>query len=725
MGNKKTRLFAGVLTITLLIFLVLNSFSVFRPVEETLLDIKFRTFQRDLPENDVVLIMIDEQSLDKMRSDFGIYWPWPREVYSYLHNYLSSKGATLIVYDIIMDQPDFDRTGFQGSTSDQALEISMQTYGNAVTVGYSNPSEIPETELPDRFTFDIPGLDLEGTYSVSNLPVPAFLEASRALGSVSILAGNETLIRNLPLFFDLGQKQFLPSLSMAAYLALPEHQDDSVKVKDNQIMIGDEEIRFNEEGKYLVNWYSSGGGGLEGGTFPNYSFVSVLRNAIQFAQTGEEPEGDLIDIKGKVVMIGANAAGLSDIKSTPMSPYEPFPGVEIHATALQNFMDSDFITVVGSQSWGYRLVLVLLITLLSSIVFFRTYQLNIPVTIGVLLLVSLGGLYLFSAYRVWIPTAESFVMLSLTAGIGFVVKYVTEGIEKKQIRSAFGMYVQKELVDKITDNPGLLKLGGQKKELTIIFSDLEGFTSISEKYDPQDLVTFLNEYLTEMTNVVFRNQGTLDKYIGDAIMAFWGAPLDNDNHAFHACRCVLEMRRSLKKLQEKWKEEGKPTPGVRFGINTGEVVVGNMGSGERFDYTVLGDQVNLAARLEPANKEFGTKILMSEFTHEKIKDQFYTREAGKIRVKGKEIPVTIFELLDEKKEGIEVREDMDEWIREYDGALELYYTGQFDEAATAFLAFEKKFGDDELVQGYLKKIAHYQAFPPLDDWDGVHEQISK
>lgn len=722
MGNKKRNTLIGVYGATILLFLLLNVFSVFEPLEETLLDIQFQSFQREVEDPKVVLVLIDDQSLKELSSKMGMYWPWPRELYSYLHNYLSAKGASSIVYDIILDQPDYDRPGFRGIESDKSFEISLGTYGNGILAAYTNSLGPKDEQISSKFAYKVEGLIDTSKYGLNNLPIDQFTKVANSIGSVNVNVKNESLIRKVPLLFHLQSDQFFPSLAMSAYLSEIGGNSKPIKHSNHSLLAEGNKIPLTETNEYLINWYSKGGGGLNGGTFENYSFASILRNAIQFAQTGVTPNDSLIDVKDKIVFIGANAAGLADIKSTPMSPYEPFPGVEIHATVLQNLLDQDYIQIVENSSLYFRLGMLLVIFLLYYGIFFKSYQVNISISLFVLFGILITGILLFYSQRIWFPTVEGTFSIALTVVLGYIVKYVGEDNEKRKIRSAFGMYIQKELVDEISESPEELKLGGQRKDLTIIFSDLEGFTSISEQYTPEELVTFLNEYLSEMTRIVFEYKGTLDKYIGDAVMAFWGAPISHENHAYLACKCVLEMQKSLKILQKKWKAEGKPTPGVRFGINSGEVVVGNMGSLERFNYTVLGDHVNLAARLEPANKEFGTHTLISEFTRDKIGEEFLLREAGMIRVKGREESIKVFELLAEA--GEEGEKEKKEFITEFEQALALFYANKLDDAATAFMKFLKTYGEDSLSDIYLSKIAYYQAFPP-NEWTGIHEQISK
>ena len=259
-------------------------------------------------------------------------------------------------------------------------------------------------------------------------------------------------------------------------------------------------------------------------------------------------------------------------------------------------------------------------------------------------------LFIFSHFNVWLNIIyPALTMITIYLGIT-VYRYITEEREKKKIRGAFQYYLTASVINEMLKDPSKLKLGGDKKDLTVSFSDIRGFTTISEKLTPEELVHLLNEYLTAMTNVVFQYDGLLDKYMGDAVMAVFGAPLDQPDHALRACRTALGMMEELKKLQKKWAEEGKPVLDIGIGINSGDMVVGNMGSDMRFDYTVVGDMVNLGSRLEGTNKEYGTNIVISEYTYNDVKDVFFCRELDSVIVKGKKLPVKIYELLDEGKD---------------------------------------------------------------------------
>jgi adenylate cyclase len=273
----------------------------------------------------------------------------------------------------------------------------------------------------------------------------------------------------------------------------------------------------------------------------------------------------------------------------------------------------------------------------------------------------------------------------------------------------------------VSENPALLRLGGEKKELTVIFTDIRGFTSISEMLDPEALVEFLNEYLGAMTDIVFAHGGLLDKYIGDAIMALWGTPLPAPDHAASACRAALDMTARLQDLRQEWKTRGLPPLEIGVGINTGPMVVGNMGSSRRFNYTVMGDQVNLGSRLEGLNKFYGTRILLSESTRAQLGEEFLMREVDAVRVKGKRQPVVVFELLARAGDSAELRS----FVAEFEEALRAYKERRWEEAYLLFLQFAHAHPDDQPTQIYLERCRQLMASPAPADWDGVFEMEHK
>ena len=332
------------------------------------------------------------------------------------------------------------------------------------------------------------------------------------------------------------------------------------------------------------------------------------------------------------------------------------------------------------------------------------------------------GKYLFEAQGVWMNlTYPSLNLILIYLGVtGY--RYMTEEKEKKKIRGAFQYYLTASVVEEMLQNPDKLKLGGEKKDLTVLFSDIRGFTSISERMTPDGLVKFLNEYLTKMTDIVFKYDGLLDKYMGDAIMAIWGAPLDQPDHVRRACLAALDMVEELHRLQKKWSAEGMPFLNIGIGVNAGPMVVGNMGSDRRFDYTVMGDSVNLGSRMEGLNKLYGTNIIVSEMTYDRVKEEFWGRELDLVRVKGKDQPVKIFELLSPLKTA---SADQRALAEGFHAALADYRKRNWDKAREEFQKVLAQFPHDGPAKLYLERGETLSQTPPPADWDGVYTMTTK
>jgi adenylate cyclase len=398
------------------------------------------------------------------------------------------------------------------------------------------------------------------------------------------------------------------------------------------IQLGKRFIPTDRWGRTLIHYYGANQ------IFRHISISDILDNVIK-------PD----DLQGKIVLIGATAVGIYDLRVTPFSPV--MPGVEKHANVISSILENRFIRAVSLSA---NLIVLLLSGCLLSILIPRFKAAGASAVAGIfLILVLLSGYYLFAKNGLWINIAYPsinilFIFISVTA-----YNYAVEEKRARKIRAMFSSYVTEKIVNELIKNPGMAKLGGERREITVLFSDVRGFTSLSEKHSPEEVVSILNEYLGEMTDIVFKWEGTLDKFIGDAILAFWGAPMKQENHAELAVKCALNMVKRLEELQQKWQAEGKPVLDCGIGINTGEVLVGNIGAeGKKMDYTVIGDHVNLGSRVEGLTRKYNVHILITEFTLDKIRGivtagrLYRTSVKGleKVVVKGKEKPVEIYEI---------------------------------------------------------------------------------
>jgi adenylate cyclase len=418
---------------------------------------------------------------------------------------------------------------------------------------------------------------------------------------------------------------------------------------------------------------------------------------------------DLEEFKGKLVLIGATAPDLHDDYFVPVSYGKAMPGVEIHANAIQTMINRDLL---AEQSYWSVIIGMLFGSLALCLVFYK-FKLRGALAAAAVLIGAYLSLVIILFEKGIIMNVIYFPLaVLLTGGAEVTMFYLRERKAKAELKKAFSKYVSPVVVEELMKNPDKLKLGGERREITIFFSDIRGFTSISEKLSPEDLVKLLNEYLSEMTNIVMEKRGTVDKFIGDAVMAFWGAPLVEKKHAEQACEASLLMLDRLAELREKWKSEGRPEINIGIGLNTGPAIIGNMGSLERFDYTAMGDTINLGSRLEGLTKQYGVQAIISESTEAKISDKFVVRKLDKVAVKGKKEPIMIYELVGRKGK---VSEQKLKLIRDYEAGLKDYFARRWDAAGGRFARCES----DMAAKMFSERCEMYAKDAPPAEWDGT------
>jgi len=428
------------------------------------------------------------------------------------------------------------------------------------------------------------------------------------------------------------------------------------------------------------------------------------------------------ELEGKLLVYGLTATGTQDMNPTPFNPRYQMVGY--HVNAMNTILMDQFLDRMDRH---WRIALVLALGIIMGLLVPRFGPATGGAIVGGLLVAhSLSTYYLFAYGGLWVDVIGPVCVIVMSYLSISINNYLIERKERAYIQDSFKMYLSPAVVDQIADNPDLLSLGGRREVLTILFTDVAGFSTISEQMTAEGLVGLLNEYLGTMTDIIMENNGTVDKYEGDLIMAFWGAPLDNPNHAVDACLSSIAMNNRIGELREMWKEQGRPdyitNMDARIGLNSGEVVVGNMGSQSRMDYTVMGDHVNLASRLEGANKPYGTHIMISEFTYTLVKDHVEARKLDVIRVVGRDEPVTVYEVL-EKKGNLEPQ--MAEVVALYNEALSRYGEREWDGALEKFYEALNVCPDDGPSKTYIDRCERYKVEPPPDDWDGVETLTEK
>lgn len=688
-----------ILVITLAVFLfslLISSTGALESLELKTIDWRF-SFRGPLSvENSpIVIVTIDDESYNGLPDR----WPWPRSYYAQVINNLNKAGASVVGVDVILDIPDV-----YNPQNDSMLAATIKSTNNVVLSG-----KIEQSSRLSSYFYEVK-------------PIPLFVEASdSSWGLVSIQIDEDGFYRRYIIAREHND-QFLPSLAMAV-LNKYENYGKDVKLEktDYGFQFGKFNIDTYDESSMLVNF-----AGPEG-TFPSYSFLSVIDDSSFYL--GEE-DLDYFDellseevFKDKIVLIGSTVAEFHDNFPTPFLGYkgEPkeMPGVEIHANAINTILNNLYIT---QPNYILYLLIVLLLVFLVQFLSLRFSTVLSSILTAIIILLYIGVQFLifnklFLVMGIVLPTIAIF----LSYVSNNIYQYILTQKEKQMIMGAFERYVPQKVVKELLDHPEKLTLGGEERFMTVLFSDIADFTSISETMTPPELVHLINEYLTEMTDVILDHDGIIDKYVGDAIMAEFGAPVYYEEHALNACLAALHMQSKLVELSKKLEKEKKPILKSRIGINTGNMVVGNMGSNKVFNYTVMGDEVNLASRLEGANKIFGTFIMISENTYNAVKDKLDTRPLDMLRVKGKEKPVNVFELLGQKTGDGYFRDSLATYIN----GIRYYHDRRWDQALECFKYCLKLHPEDGPTKLYLRRIFEYSKNPPPPDWDGVFKMTSK
>ncbi|WP_164017221.1 adenylate/guanylate cyclase domain-containing protein [Pyxidicoccus trucidator] len=717
----------------------------------------------------VLVVEVDEKSAQAHGR-----WPWPRDLVAKAVDRLQAARATAVGLDIIFTDEAreedtrvwaealhaLDRTlaevphlapalaGYRAelatrgaSSRDEALaEVFARSprvvQGVMVYTDKEREQFAPreagwatllEPHLLRRFPGDAPGAffevdvaDVPGWRNHSaQLSLPELARASQRLGHFSAAMDPDGVLRRLPVFAKLeGPGGFLPSLSVQTAAAALDARVEPVFDPDSGQLSG-ARLRSASGSPYFVPIPLA-----EPFTLINYPGPGEVFARLSIADVLKEPfdakalEQLAQKVKGRAVLVGITLLGNYDQRVTPFHEFEP--GVYAHAAFLSNILAQDFLTrpegLIGLELLFMVGAAVLLARLLPRV----RYKWKLG-AIALLLAAWLSVDQLLFVQGVQVATVVP-VLSVLTSSFGLLfLGYRTVDQEKSRLRHTFQHYLDASVMEQVLEHPERLKLGGERKELTVLFSDIRGFTSLSEQLSPEQLVTFINQYLTPMTGVVFTHGGTLDKYIGDAIMSFWGAPVDQPDHALRACRAALDFLDTLQALKVRWRAAGLPEVDIGVGINTGPMNVGHMGTESRFNYTVMGDAVNLASRLEGLNKEYGTRILISEGTYLQVKDHVVARRLGSVRVKGKQEPVAIHEL-----RGLGLPTDTDaEAIRLFEEGLARFTARDWDAAEPLFGRVLSLWRDDVPARRYQEAIAAFRLRPPDPDWDGVFTATTK
>lgn len=674
----------------------------------------------DLSDSPIVIVELSQEADEEI----PFRYPWPRWVYAKLIENLNMAGVEAIGFDLLFDQPE------ENPAHDSTFAQALQEFDNVVlTGGFRRSREMTQSGVvSSRINRLMPAPILEN--AMQNPP-----------GIVDMYQDSDGFIRNYP-FQSEFRGERLYSLAIQTLMTAKNISPDQISETAESFQFGEYSIPKNRNQLMNLNYY----GGNR--TFEYMGFEKIIddeefetrmeREAFPVNEFSDPDYGILArgDLEGKIVLVGATMPELQDYHSVPMmSDNNQFimSGVEIHANALQTILDGAYLKdVPASFQW---LIFLICTVFLVWLVTGSRLILSLVVTAFFIVCSIIAGYFLFSRFGIKFELVPLFSVELGALIAGVAVNYIGEQREKTRITSMFTSYVSPQLVTRLIEGGQELKLAGENKELTVLFSDIANFSKISETLSPEEIVVFMNRYLDGLTTVITDEEGTLDKYIGDAIMAFYGAPLTLSAHASRACKSALLMREISDEIIESLKAEKSKLEGIsiytRFGINTGKMLVGNVGSGRRFNYTVMGDQVNLGARCEAACKEFGVSIIVSGVTRKKAGNvEFLYRPLGKLRVVGREEIEEIFELMavrkDAKKEGFLLAE-------KFEKALNLYNNRQWEEAAELFSdLFELEEVRPGKIPGSLNPSRYYRNLcyklmksSPAESWDGVILQKDK
>jgi adenylate cyclase len=736
-------------------FLRRNFYNQTRSVNGILTNFKFKTRGPEAPKNKIVIVEADDQSVEH----FG-RWPWHREIYAQLIYSIFKEGAKQVAIDIGFSEPeeripkevyDLIKTKnpnlipqireFEG---DPTFAKVIKAYQKQLILGFSpiaicqpgyrtivpDPDcPIENAELSKEISGELDKFALNQRYPFSSEKmnstplinimtafsnIEPFRDAALYAGSFSITPDNDGYIRRYPLF-QFNRDRIYPSLAMrSAMLA----RDDEIKIDFSEKTGLVEKVYFSRDPDHPIPVTGLGNTDLNF-RGPGYTFTYV--SALDVLKAFAEPNAEIAKtLKDAYVFFGVSAVGIYDMRSFPFD--SNVPGVEGHATALDNLLSNDSLRSANNIGLGWLPVAMVVLLGMLFAYLFSKFE-------AVPSLLIFGGFFSFFGYvdvkllfshNINFPSAFLLIEILLIFALILSLRYILEERNKKFVREAFSKYLAPSVVDLVLKDPSKLMVGGERKEITIVFSDLRGFTTFSEKMDPKTLSQFLNEYLSEMTEIVFQYEGTLDKYIGDAVMAFWGAPLHQDNHASLAWQAAVAMQKRLVEIAPIFKAK------YDIEVNSGEVSVGNMGSTRIFEYTVIGDHVNLASRLESLTRLYGCDILSTNNTVNAIppelrKDLHY-RKIDSVIVKGKTQAVDLIQVsIDPISE--KVKEEFSEAQRafrnrDWDRAKELY-----------LLAGDRLAKDtgkpDPVADVFAKRCDEYKEYPPGENWDGTIEMRRK
>lgn len=667
-GSRAVSMLLALVAVLLVTLLYYKQNAFLEGFEARTYDLRFKSLRGPIPvHSDIVIIAIDDKSIAALGR-----FPWTRQQYVRLLERLEVARPRAVLFDVFFPETESPEV-------DQALAAAIRRAGHVV--------------LASAFEFDRQFRIVGSTGSL-----PELERAAAGTAHINLIPEDDGVNRRNLLLIER-EGQAVPSLGLkAAMLTLGE---TTASAEPFRVQLGSgRAIPVGRDGELWINY--TGGPG----NYPRYSFVDVVQGKVDPAL-----------LRGKTVFLGATALGIYDMRVTPF--HANTPGVEVHAAVADDILSGRYIHRTGLQA----LFDLFMIVLLGGVAYYLTARLRLQhamVAVPGLIAAYLGLTYWLFLQGQWVsmvyPPLAALLALMLGGGWRFMV------LERsaREMRAMFSSYLSNKLVSQLEKNPGAARIGGDTREVTVMFTDIKGFTAFSERHKPQVVVARLNEYLAAMVQLIYQHDGTVDKFMGDGILAYWGAPLSQPDHAKRAVACALAMKQRMAELGERWQQQGLEPFVIRGGIQSGDVVAGNIGSrGQKMEYTVIGDTVNQASRLEGMAKYFGVDFVVGDATYLKTCDSFRYRRLDRVRVAGKDIPVAIHEL----RGPAQSQEDRLESL--FAAALVQFRQQHWDAAEQAFLAILEAFPGDTPSRLYLERCLHFKVAPAGPEWDGVFNRQDK
>ncbi|MBE9568249.1 MAG: adenylate/guanylate cyclase domain-containing protein [Proteobacteria bacterium] len=701
-------------------------------LENQAYDARLKLTLPDKVDKKVVIIDIDEKSLNEVGQ-----WPWNRSLLATINdNLFDYYQVNTIGYDIVFAEEDIDEGGklldrmatgpLRDNTEftdqyhrvigslqhDQLFAGSLS--GRKTVLGFVMDTETTKGDLPEAITRmddkTLEQLDLIDTRGyTANLKI---LQESAYSGGFfdNLMLDDDGVFRRVPLLQTYSNELY-ESLALAVTRAatgspaiemVVGSNDSNRQISLEWITIGSMAIPVDHKSAVLVPYIG-----------PQKSFDYISASDVLNKRADKEK------LKGKIALFGASAPGLLDLRTTPLEAASP--GVEVHANIIQGILDGNILHQPGyTQGFEFVIIVILGLLLAFTLPMLTALYSTLLILLCILLMIA-GNYYAWTEHQMVLPLARPLLLIVMLFALQMTYGFFVESRGKRQLAHLFGQYVPPELVDEMSKKMEDINLDGEMREMSVLFSDVRGFTTISESLAPKELTEYINAFLTPITSVIHDNRGTIDKYMGDAVMAFWGAPLKDEQHALHALDAASGIVERMKVLRKEFSEKQWPEIYVGVGVNSGEMNVGNKGSEFRVDYTVLGDAVNLGSRLEGLTRFYGVDIITSEFTRHAVPEYEY-RELDRVRVKGKDKPVTIYEPLGLLET---VSKDDRKLLKQFHIGIKHYRAQNWDAAEREIFALSRLQPERRIYQIYLDRIMKYRENPPSENWDGSYVHVTK